>query len=348
VTSVPAASAQGAPSGETHAESDLALLERAESANRSLREAIAARVVGQDDVVELMLVALLARGHALLVGVPGLAKTLLVSSLAEALGLGFGRVQFTPDLLPADITGTDVLHEEDGPDGQVKRRVRFLAGPIFHNLILADEINRTPPKTQAALLQAMNERIVTIDGTDHALGDEFMVIATQNPIEQQGTYPLPEAQLDRFLFKLVIDYPDQAQEREIVRRHGHRSAMPLLADFGLQPVVAAAALSEVRTAVSTVTLADTLIDYIVDIIRATRQHASLQFGASPRAANMLAAAVRALAALQGRDFVIPDDIKTLAVPVLRHRIVLSPGAEIEGVAADRVVRSILDQTPVPR
>ena len=316
-------------------------LRAVQSIAEAIRAEVRKAVVGQDEVLELLLTSLLVGGHVLLEGVPGTAKTLLTQAFAAALALDFGRIQFTPDLMPGDVLGTNLFDFRTNVFTLIK-------GPIFTQLLLADEINRKPPKTQAALLQAMNERIVTIDGTDHALGDEFMVIATQNPIEQQGTYPLPEAQLDRFLFKLVIDYPDQAQEREIVRRHGHRSAMPLLADFGLQPVVAAAALSEVRTAVSTVTLADTLIDYIVDIIRATRQHASLQFGASPRAANMLAAAVRALAALQGRDFVIPDDIKTLAVPVLRHRIVLSPGAEIEGVAADRVVRAILDQTPVPR
>jgi MoxR-like ATPase len=215
-------------------------------------------------------------------------------------------------------------------------------------MLLADEINRTPPKTQAALLQAMNERAVTIDGKDYQLGDEFMVVATQNPIEQQGTYPLPEAQLDRFLFKIIITYPSRDEERDIVRRHGHRSAMPKLEDFGLQPVVEPATLASVREAVTRVTLSEELIDYIVDVIRATREHASLEVGGSTRAANMLAAAVRAYAVLQGRDFTIPDDVKALALPVLRHRLTLSPSAEIEGLSADRILREILDQTPAPR
>jgi len=194
----------------------------------------------------------------------------------------------------------------------------------------------------------MNERAVTIDGHTHELGEEFMVVATQNPIEQQGTYPLPEAQLDRFLFKIIIFYPTREQELEVVRRHGHRSAMPRLADFGLTPVVNTGSLAQARNAVSAIRLSETLIDYIVDVIRATRQHSSLDVGASTRAANMLAAAARAYAALQGRDFVIPDDVKLLAIPVLRHRVMLSPGAEIEGHAADRILGEILDQTAAPR
>jgi MoxR-like ATPase len=307
----------------------------------AIRAEVRKAVVGQDEVIELMLTSLLVGGHILLEGVPGTAKTLLTQAFAASLALDFGRIQFTPDLMPGDVLGTNLFNFQTNT-------FSLSRGPIFTQLLLADEINRTPPKTQAALLQAMNERMVTIDGTDHALGDEFMVIATQNPIEQQGTYPLPEAQLDRFLFKILIDHPDRDQEREIVRRHGHRSAMPRLADFGLHPVVAASVLGDIRGAVAGVRLTDPLIDYIVDIVRATRQHASLQFGGSTRAANMLAAAVRALAALQGRDFVIPDDVKTLAVPVLRHRVVLSPGAEIEGAVADRIVRGILDQTATPR
>jgi MoxR-like ATPase len=307
----------------------------------AIRAEVRKAVVGQDEVIGLLLTSLLVGGHVLLEGVPGTAKTLLTQAFAAGLALEFGRIQFTPDLMPGDVLGTNLFNFQTNAFTLIK-------GPIFTQLLLADEINRTPPKTQAALLQAMNERVITIDGTDHALGEEFMVIATQNPIEQHGTYPLPEAQLDRFLFKIVIDYPDRDQEREIVRRHGDRSAMPRLADFGLRPVLAAAALGEIRDAVAGVTLADTLVDYIVDIVRATRQHASLQFGASTRAANMLAAAARANAALQGRDFVIPDDVKTLAIPVLRHRIVLSPGAEIEGAAAEGIVRDILDRTAVPR
>ena len=298
-------------------------------------------VVGQDAVIELMLASLLVGGHILLEGVPGTAKTLITRAFAAGLRLQFGRIQFTPDLMPGDVLGTNLFNFQTNTFILTK-------GPIFTQLLLADEINRTPPKTQAALLQAMNERAVTIDGKDYPLGDEFMVVATQNPIEQQGTYPLPEAQLDRFLFKIVIEHPSRDEEREIVRRHGHRSAMPRLEDFGLVPVADAATLASVRAAVTQVKLSDELIDYIVDVVRSTREHASLEFGGSTRAANMLAAGVRAYAVLQGRDFVIPDDVKALALPVLRHRLTMSPSAEIEGLTADRVVREILDQTPAPR
>ena len=306
-----------------------------------IRGEVRKAVVGQDEVIELMLTSLLVGGHVLLEGVPGTAKTLLTQAFAAGLDLKFGRIQFTPDLMPGDVLGTNLFNFQT--NGFVLTK-----GPIFTQLLLADEINRTPPKTQAALLQAMNERGVTIDGHDYALGDAFRVVATQNPIEQQGTYPLPEAQLDRFLFKILIDHPDRAQELEIVRRHGHRSAMPKLSEFGLEPVVAAGVLAEVRASVAQIRLTDALIEYIVDVARATREHASLEVGASTRAANMLAAGSRAYAALQGRDFVIPDDIKTLAVPLMRHRVVLSPLAEIEGQSADRILREILDRTAAPR
>jgi MoxR-like ATPase len=312
---------------------------------RSLADAIRGEirkaVIGQEAVVELMLTSLLVGGHILLEGVPGTAKTLLAQAFAASLRLKFGRIQFTPDLMPGDVLGTNLFNFQTNSFVLTK-------GPIFTQLLLADEINRTPPKTQAALLQAMNERVVTIDGHDHALGEDFMVVATQNPIEQQGTYPLPEAQLDRFLFKIIIDHPGRDEEREIVRRHGHRSAMPRLADFGLSAVADGAALARMRGAVETIRLSDALIDYIVDVVRATREHASLEVGASTRAANMLAAAARAFAALQGRDFVIPDDIKALALPVLRHRLLLSPGAEIEGRSTDRILQEILGQTAAPR
>ena len=312
---------------------------------RSLAEAIrgeiAKAVIGQEEVVELMLTSLLVGGHILLEGVPGTAKTLLAQALAASLRLDFGRIQFTPDLMPGDVLGTNLFNFQT--NGFVLTK-----GPIFTQLLLADEINRTPPKTQAALLQAMNERIVNFDGQDDGLGEDFMVVATQNPIEQQGTYPLPEAQLDRFLFKINIDHPSRDEEREILRRHGHRSAMPRLADFGLEPVADSGAHAAMRRVVETIRLSEALIDYIVDVVRATREHASLEVGASTRAANMLAAASRAFATLQGRDFVIPDDIKALALPVLRHRLVLSPGAEIEGRSADRILREILDQTAAPR
>src|SRR6516162_90797 len=307
----------------------------------AIRGEIRKAVIGQEEVVELMLTSLLVGGHILLEGVPGTAKTMITRAFAAGLHLQFGRIQFTPDLMPGDVLGTNLFNFQT--NGFVLTK-----GPIFTQLLLADEINRTPPKTQAALLQAMNERAVTIDGKDYALGDEFMVVATQNPIEQQGTYPLPEAQLDRFLFKIIIHHPSRDEEREIVRRHGHRSAMPRLEDFGLRAVADAATLARMREAVIHIRLSDPLVDYIVDVIRATREHSSLEVGASTRAANMLAAAVRAFAMLQGREFAIPDDVKALALPVLRHRLTMSPSAEIEGLTTDRIVREIIDQTPAPR
>jgi MoxR-like ATPase len=312
---------------------------------RTVTEAVRAEVrkavVGQDEVIDLLLTSLLVGGHILLEGVPGTAKTMITRAFAAGLALQFGRIQFTPDLMPGDVLGTNLFNFQTNSFILTK-------GPIFTQLLLADEINRTPPKTQAALLQAMNERAVTIDGKDYPLGDEFMVVATQNPIEQQGTYPLPEAQLDRFLFKIVIHHPSRDEEREIVRRHGHRSAMPRLEDFGLEPVADSATLARVREAVIRIKLSETLIDYIVDVIRATREHSSLEVGGSTRAANMLASSARAFAVLQGRDFVIPDDVKFLALPVLRHRLTLSPSAEIEGLSSDRILREILDQTAAPR
>ncbi|HWE73919.1 MAG TPA: MoxR family ATPase [Stellaceae bacterium] len=307
----------------------------------AVRGEVRKAVVGQDETLDLLLTSLLVGGHVLIEGVPGTAKTLLTQAFAASLALDFGRVQFTPDLMPGDVIGTNLFNFQTNSFVLTK-------GPIFTQVLLADEINRTPPKTQAAMLQAMNERAVTIDGHTYSLGENFIVVATQNPIEQQGTYPLPEAQLDRFLFKINIDYPSAEEEREIVRRHGHQSAMPKLADFGLKPVVAATALTEARSLVAGIRLLDPLVDYIVAVIRATREHAALEFGASTRAANMLAAASRSLAVLQGRDFVIPDDIKTLALPVLKHRVTLSPAAEIEGTTSEHVLREVLEQVPAPR
>jgi MoxR-like ATPase len=307
----------------------------------SVRSEVGKAVVGQDDAIDLMLTSLLVGGHILVEGVPGTAKTLLGQAFAAALALKFGRIQFTPDLMPGDVLGTNLFNFQTNSFVLTK-------GPIFTEILLADEINRAPPKTQSALLQAMNERTVTIDGQDHPLGEDFMVVATQNPIEQQGTYPLPEAQLDRFLFKIIILPPSRDEEREIVRRHGHTSAMPRLQDFGLSAVADSRLLAAVRARVQEIRLSNELIDYIVDVIRATRRHPSLDFGASPRAANMLSSSARGLAALRGRDFVIPDDVKALAVPALRHRVILSPSAEIEGLNADRVLGEILDQTAAPR
>ncbi len=316
-------------------------LQAIQSAKTGLKEQIGKVVVGQDAAVDLLLVSLLSEGHILLEGVPGTAKTMLVQTFAAALSLDFGRIQFTPDLMPGDVVGTNLFNFQTNEFTLTK-------GPIFTQLLLADEINRTPPKTQAALLQAMHERDVTIDGQTHDLGSGFMVVATQNPIEHQGTYPLPEAQLDRFLFKHVLDYPSREEECAIVSRHGHRTSMPRLSDFGVAPVMDLHGLTAIRTFIQSIRLTDDLIGYIVDIIRATREHASLQFGASPRSANMVATASRALAAVNGRDYVIPDDIKFLTVPILRHRVVLAPGAEIEGLSVDQLIEQILDRTPAPR
>ncbi|MHA1537930.1 MAG: AAA family ATPase [Alphaproteobacteria bacterium] len=316
-------------------------LSEIKEASARIRGEVAKAIVGQDRALDLLLVAIIAEGHVLLEGVPGTAKTLLARCFAASLSLEFGRVQFTPDLMPGDVLGTNLF------DFQTNE-FRLTKGPIFTQILLADEINRTPPKTQAALLEAMNERSVTIDGTTHDLGASFMVIATQNPIEHQGTYPLPEAQLDRFLFKHVLDYPSQEEERAIVTRHGNRATMADIESFGIAGVVGAGELARMRESVAGIRLSDDLVDYIVALARATREHPSLQYGVSPRAANMLASAARAYAGLSGRDYAIPDDVKLLANPTLRHRVVLAPGAEIEGLDADQVIEQIVERTPVPR
>ena len=316
-------------------------LDAIQAVSENLRKQVRRIVVGQDVALDLMLVSLLSDGHILLEGVPGTAKTLLTQSFARSLSLDFGRIQFTPDLMPGDVLGTNLFNFQTNEFSLTK-------GPIFTQLLLADEINRTPPKTQAALLQAMHERAITIDGETHDLGSGFMVIATQNPIEQQGTYPLPEAQLDRFLFKHTLDYPSRDEERGIVERHGHRTMMPNLEEFDIETVATLDDIKRIRAFVADIRLSRDLIDYIVDLIRATREHPSLQFGASPRSATMLASSARAYAALQGRDFAIPDDIKALAAPALRHRVVLAPGAEIEGSDSDMVIGQILEQVAAPR
>jgi len=304
-------------------------------------EQVAKVVVGQREAVDLMLVALLADGHVLLEGVPGVAKTLLARTLAASLALDYSRIQFTPDLMPGDVIGANIFNFQTNA-------FVLTRGPVFTQILLADEINRTPPKTQAALLEAMQERSVTIDGRSHPLGPPFMVIATQNPIEQQGTYPLPESQLDRFLFKHRLDYPSREEELAVVSRHGVAAATSTPDNAGVAAVVEAAQLVELKRIVAAVRVNDDIVSYIVDLVRATRQHPSLQFGASPRAAAMLASAGRALAGLEGRDFVIPDDIKRLAQPALRHRLVLAPSAEIEGQSVDGVLAQIVEQQAAPR
>ncbi len=306
-----------------------------------IRGSIAQAIVGQEEAVELMLIALFSSGHILLEGPPGTAKTFLAQCFARVLGLGFGRIQFTPDLMPGDILGSNLFNFQTS-------QFTLTRGPIFCELLLADEINRTPPKTQAALLEAMQERSVTIDGETHRLGDRFMVIATQNPIEQQGVYPLPEAQLDRFLFKHKMDYPDAAEEKRIVAAHGARFGAPRPADWGIEPVADAARIAAAVGAVAAVPMVEEVIDYVVTLVRATRTAPDLEGGASPRSAAMLAGAARARAALEGRDYVIPDDVKALAPPVLRHRVQLSAAAEIEGRPVEGVIARLIEETEAPR
>jgi MoxR-like ATPase len=277
----------------------------------------------------------------LLEGPPGTAKTFMAQCFAASLGLEFGRIQFTPDLLPGDILGSNLFNFQTSS-------FTLTRGPIFRELLLADEINRTPPKTQAALLEAMQERRVTLDGETHSLSPNFMVVATQNPIESQGVYPLPEAQLDRFAFKLLVGYPSAAEEAAIVRRFGERSGPSRAADFGIGQVADAGAIQAAQEAVKTVTLADDVIAYAVALIRATRTSPDIASGASPRAAVLLANAARARAALAGRDYVLPDDVKALATAALRHRLLLSPAAEIEGRQVEDLVAGLIDQTEAPR
>ena len=312
---------------------------------KSLADAIKAEigkaVIGQSDTVQLLLTALFAGGHMLLEGPPGTAKTLLAQAFAQALDLKFGRIQFTPDLMPGDILGANVFNFQTSTFALTR-------GPIFCDLLLADEINRTPPKTQAALLEAMQERIVTLDGVGHPLGARFMVVATQNPIEQQGVYPLPEAQLDRFLFKQVLAYPSAAEERAIVTQHGARTGAPDPAELGVRVVADKAALDAAALTVEAIRLSDEIVGYIVDLVRATRETADLETGASPRSAAMLATASRARAALEGRDYVIPDDVKALVLPALRHRVILSPAAEIEGRRVDDAITGLIDRIEAPR
>ena len=306
-----------------------------------IRNEVKKAIVGQDDSVDILLTALFSAGHVLLEGPPGTAKTLMAQTFAKTISLEFGRIQFTPDLMPGDVLGTNLFNFETNAFSLTK-------GPIFTDILLADEINRTPPKTQAALLEAMQERKVTIDGDTYPLNAHFTVVATQNPIEQQGTYPLPEAQLDRFLFKHTLDYPSREEEVEIVKQHGTRTGMKTPDGFGVAAVVSPEELNAAIEAVKGANLRDDVIDYIVDIIRATRTSPALDTGASPRAAAALATAARARAALDGRDFVIPDDVKFLALPCLRHRVLLSPAAEIEGKTTDETLTSIIEQTAAPR
>ncbi|MFF3910908.1 AAA family ATPase [Streptomyces sp. NPDC001848] len=307
----------------------------------SLRAEIAKAVVGQDPAVTGLVVALLCRGHVLLEGVPGVAKTLLVRALAAALELDTKRVQFTPDLMPSDVTGSLVYDARTA-------EFSFQPGPVFTNLLLADEINRTPPKTQSSLLEAMEERQVTVDGSPRPLPEPFLVAATQNPVEYEGTYPLPEAQLDRFLLKLTIPLPSRQDEIDVLTRHAAGFDPRDLHTAGVRPVASAADLEAARAAVAKTTVSPEITAYVVDVCRATRESPSLALGVSPRGATALLATSRAWAWLTGRDYVIPDDVKALALPTLRHRVQLRPEAEMEGVTADSVINAILAHVPVPR
>jgi MoxR-like ATPase len=313
--------------------------EEARAALTRLRDEIGRAVVGQDGVVTGLVIALLCRGHVLLEGVPGVAKTLLVRSLAAALSLDFKRVQFTPDLMPGDVTGSLVYDARTA-------EFEFRQGPVFTNLLLADEINRTPPKTQAALLESMEERQVSVEGTPHRLPEPFVVAATQNPIEYEGTYTLPEAQLDRFLLKLTVQLPERDHEVSVLQRHVD-GFDPRDLSF-LQPVASAQHLAGGRAALTHVHVAPEVLGYVVDLVRATRQSPSLRLGVSPRGATALLAAARAWAWLAGNTFVTPDDVKVMARPALRHRVQLRPEAELEGAHADGVLDGILASVPVPR
>ena len=307
----------------------------------ALRAEVAKAVVGQDAAVTGLVIALLCRGHVLLEGVPGVAKTLLVRALAAALDVDTKRVQFTPDLMPGDVTGSLVY---DAKTAQFS----FRPGPVFTNLLLADEINRTPPKTQASLLEAMEERQVTVDGVPRPLPEPFVVAATQNPVEYEGTYPLPEAQLDRFLLKLTMPLPARDDEITVLQRHNAGFNPRDLAAAGVGPVASIADLDAGRAAVAQVSVKPEVMGYIVDVARATRQSPSLSLGVSPRGATALLNTAKAWAWLSGRDFVTPDDVKALARPALRHRVAVRPEAELEGVTADGVLDTVLGTVPVPR
>lgn len=308
---------------------------------RALRAEVARAVVGQDAVVTGLVIALLCRGHVLLEGVPGTAKTLMVRTLATALDLQHSRVQFTPDLMPGDVTGSLVYDARTAA-------FSFRPGPVFTNLLLADEINRTPPKTQASLLEVMEEGQVSVDGVPRPLPDPFLVAATQNPIEYEGTYPLPEAQLDRFLLKLTVPLPDRDAEFGILSRHLAGFDPRDLAAAGVRPVTGAAQLARAREAVATVAVAPEVTAYVVDLVRATRTSPSALLGVSPRGAIALVRTARAWAWLAGRDYVTPDDVKALARPALRHRISVRPEAELEGITADTIIETVLSTVPVPR
>ncbi|MBU4461096.1 MAG: MoxR family ATPase [Verrucomicrobia bacterium] len=317
-------------------------IDRIQTTLARAREEVARVIIGQTEAVDLALIAIFTGHHALIEGVPGVAKTLLVRTLARVLGCEFSRIQFTPDLMPADITGTNVFNLQTNT-------FSLVPGPVFTSFLLADEINRAPAKTQSALLQAMQERCVTIDRVTHPLPPNFTVFATQNPIEFEGTYPLPEAQKDRFMLKIPMACPDRAQELLLAGRTLGADAPEVLLERGaVAPVVDAAVLAGLRESLAAMTVRDELIAYVVDLVRATRAHDSVLVGAGPRATQALILGARAAAAVAGRDFVTPDDIKRMAQPVLGHRLILRPEYEVEGLSVGEVVDRILSEVPVPR
>jgi MoxR-like ATPase len=314
---------------------------QAQTRLETLLERVGRVVLGQDEVVRQMLIALLAGGHALLEGVPGTAKTLAVRALAKSLDLRFGRVQFTPDLMPSDLVGVSILDRAAGS-------FRYREGPLFTDLLLADEINRAPAKTQSALLEAMEERRVTVDGVTRPLPDPFTVFATQNPVEYEGTYPLPEAQLDRFLLKIDVGYPDEEAERAVLDLYADGFDARSLAESDLEPVFGGSELEDLRAGVAAVHVEARVRDYITRIVRVTRAEPVFSLGASPRAGVALFLGSRAEAFLNGRDFVTPDDVKSLSFPVLRHRVLLTPEAEVEGLSPDERLRKLLESLEAPR
>lgn len=305
----------------------------------SIRNEIRKVIVGQDEMVKLILAALLADGHVLIEGVPGVAKTLTAKLVARSLDTGFSRVQFTPDLMPSDVLGTPVFNPKEAV-------FDFKKGPVFSNIVLVDEINRAPAKTQSALLEIMEERQASVDGKTHRMEEPFMVLATQNPVEQEGTYRLPEAQLDRFLFKIVVPYPSETEELAILNQF-HQMGNASINDI-VKPVMNGAQVNNLRKQIKTILMEEKLLQFIARLIHQTRNHKSIYLGASPRASLAVMNASKAIAAMQGRDFVTPDDIKDIVIPVLRHRIILAPDKEMEGVTEDEVIRQIIQSMDVPR
>ena len=306
------------------------------------RAEVAKVIIGQQEVVDFCLIAIFTGNHILLEGVPGVAKTLLVRTLAKVLGTDFSRIQFTPDLMPSDITGTNVFNLQEGEFHLVK-------GPIFTSFLLADEINRAPAKTQSALLQAMQERLVTIDGVTHELPNNFTVFATQNPIEYEGTYPLPEAQKDRFLLRVEMDYPGEEEEQQLALQSlGQETPEKILESDAIQPVLTTEGIATMQAALEGITMKEELVSYVVELIRVSRETDSIQIGAGPRATKALLLSSRALAAIEGRDYVTPDDIRLMAYPVLSHRIILRPEYEIEGMTVREAVNKLLESVAVPR